>query len=240
MYRTLTALGCCLALAPFCRGQEYYQIPGSLPIPRPSHNVTDWGPLDYDDTPGAVPGGIVFGRVNGQRVLRIGGALFPMRVRVTEPGPDGPVTTRMVLPSSGQSPLVPLALQHQSVPPGATLHFGASAAPAVPAVPAVTCGMRVQMPDPIGLLYVDGRLTDSRGESRVVPSPAPGKTQVVRLRAAFKVGDNLLIEEKEVVVRAGEIAEVKFDGARAMSVPLPQSQSAVVSQSAVAIPPARK
>jgi hypothetical protein len=205
MHRTLAVIACALLFVSVGRGDDYFLIPGTLPIPRPSHNVKDWGPLDYDDTPGTYPGGLVFGRVNGQRVLRVGGALFPMHVRVTEPGPDGPVTTRMVYPSSGQSSLVPLALQHQVKVPSPP--------------PAGSCGVRVRMPDPIGLLYVDGRLTDSRGESRFVETPAGA----VRLRAAFKSGENLLIEEKEVVVRAGQVTEVVFDGARATSVALPKS-----------------
>jgi hypothetical protein len=211
MHRTLAALVCLFVLVPFSRGEDYFLIPGTLPIPRPSHNVKDWGPLDYDDTPGTYPGGIVFGRVNGQRVLRVGGALFPMRVRVTEPAPDGPVTTRMVYPSSGQSSLVPLALQHQVKLPS-------------PEPLPATCGARVQIPDPIGLLYVDGRLTDTRGESRFIEAPAPGRDQVVRLRAAFKAGENLLIEEKEVMIRAGQVTEVAFDGARATAVPLPKTR----------------
>src|SRR5689334_3144469 len=103
MHRTLIAVGCCFVLVSVGRAQpgNYVEIPGSLPIPRPSHNVKDWGPLDYDDTPGAQPGGIVFARQGGRTVWRFGGALFPMRVRVTEPGPDGPITTRMIYPSSG-------------------------------------------------------------------------------------------------------------------------------------------
>jgi hypothetical protein len=206
MHRTLAALACALVFVPFSRAEGPFEVPGSFPIPRPSHNVKDWGPLDYDDTPGAVPGGLVVIRKDGRWIVRLGGALLPMRVRVTEPGPNGSVT-RTVLPSAAQSSLVPLALQHQAVP--------SSPAPAA-------TGLRVRVPDPIGLLYVDGRLTDTRGESRIIEMT--DKTQVVRLRAAFKAGDNLLIEEKEVVVRAGGLTEVNFDGARATSVPLPKSR----------------
>jgi hypothetical protein len=215
MPRTLAALACTLVLVPLSRAGDTFEVPGSFPIPRPSHNVNDWGPLDYDDTPGAVPGGLVIIRQDGRWVVRWGGALLPMRVRVKEPGPDGWTTTRMVLPSSSQSPLVPLALQHQAIPSSST---------PVLAPPTPTTGMRVRIPDPIGLLYVDGHLTDSQGESRLIEAPAPGKSRVVRLRAAFKAGDNLLIEEKEVVVRAGELTEVSFDGAHATSVPLPKSR----------------
>jgi hypothetical protein len=222
MYRTLAALGCWLALVSFSRGDpgDYYHIPGSLPIPRPSHNVKDWGPLDYDDTPGAVPGGIVFGRQNGQWFVRTGGALFPMRVRTYQPGPDGWVTTRTVLPSSFQSSLVPLTLQHQAVIPAAP----SPAAPPRPA-PDRAC-VQVQIPDPIGVLYLDGRLTDTRGTSRLIelPALAAGQARVFKLRAGYKVGESLLVEEKEVAVQAGQVAEVSFDGTRATSVPLPQAR----------------
>jgi hypothetical protein len=210
MYRTLAALGCWLVLVSPSRSGDYVEIPGSFPIPRPSHNVKDWGPLDYDDTPGAVPGGIVFIKQGNQRIWRIGGGILPMRVKITEPGPDGPVTTRMVLPSSGQSSFVPLALQHQIVAPS----------PAPSPAPGTT-GVRVQIPDPIGLLYVDGRLTDTKGESRLIESSS-GKARVFRLRAAFKVGENLLIEEKEVTVGAGQVTDVTFDGTRGTAVPLPK------------------
>jgi uncharacterized protein (TIGR03000 family) len=222
MRRSLAVMGCWLVLVSVGRGDPpvYYEIPGSLPIPRPSHNVTDWGPLDYDDTPGAVPGGLVFARVGNQRVVRFGGALLPMRVRVRESGPDGPVTSRMVYPSSEQSSLVPLALQHQIVlsppspeapPPGADL---------------VRACVRVQMPDPKALLYLDGRETDTAGAVRDIQSPllARGQPHVFRLLAAYKAGDNVLMLDREVVVRAGEVAAVSFDGVAALAVPSPRTR----------------
>jgi uncharacterized protein (TIGR03000 family) len=222
MHRILAAMGCWLFLTSCSRGDpgDALHIPGSLPIPRPSHNVKDWGPLDYDDTPGAEPGGIVFGRQGGQWFVRFGGGLLPMRIRTSEPGPNGPITTRMVLPSAAQSSLVPLTLQHQAVPivaPG----------PALPVKPAPdrAC-VQVQIPDAIGLLYVDGRLTETRGTSRLIESPAlePGKAHTFKLRAGFKVGENLLIEDREVVVRAGQVTDATFDGTRATSVALPKSR----------------
>jgi len=125
----------------------------------------------------------------------------------------------MVLPSAAQSSLVPLALQHQAVP-------FAPQTQAVPIKPAPDrAGVQVSIPDPSGVLYLDGRLTDTRGTSRHLESPSigPGKAYVFKLRAGFQVGENLLIEEKEVVVRAGQLTEVTFDGTRATSVPLPRS-----------------
>jgi uncharacterized protein (TIGR03000 family) len=230
MHRTLAAAVCGLVLVPFSHAQfppPDYGIPGSLPIPRPSHNVKDWGPLDYDDTPGAVPGGLVFGRWNGQWFWRWGGAAFPMRANVIERGPEGKVTTTTTYPSSFQSSFLPLALQHQQVPP-AVLDRVMPPAPAPlapePLAPAPNvAGVRVEMPDPIGLLYIDGQLSDTRGTVRQFQSTplGPGQSHVFRLRAAFKAGDNLLIEEKEVVVGAGQVTAVTFDGKRARAVPLP-------------------
>jgi uncharacterized protein (TIGR03000 family) len=221
MYRTLIVVVCWLVLVSVSRadGWNYAEVPGSFPIPRPSHNVKDWGPLDYDDTPGAVPGGLVFIRQNGQWIVRFGGGLLPMRIRMTEPGPDGPVTSRMILPSAAQSAALPLALQHH-----APLFTAPSeAAPHKPA-PDRAC-VQIHIPDPSGVLYLDGKLTNTRGTTRQLESPPLefGKTHVFKLRAGFQVGENLLIEEKEVLVRAGELSDVTFDGARAKSVPLPRS-----------------
>jgi len=209
MHRTLAAMCCWLALVSLGRGEppDYYNIPGSVPPwTKPQHRVKDWGPLDWDDTPGATPGGLVFIKQGNQRIWRLGGGLLPMRVKVTEPGPEGPVTTRLIYPSAAQSPLLPLALQHQALP--------------LPA-PGMAC-VRVQMPDPKGLLYVDGKLTDTDGAARQVQSPplGDGQAHVFRLRAAFKVGDNLLIEDRQVTVQSGQLTDVTFTGERAMSVPL--------------------
>jgi hypothetical protein len=227
MHRTLAVLVCALGLASVGRADpgDGPQIPGMLPIPRPSHNVKEWTISDYDDTPGAQPGGIVFGRQNGQWFFRIGGGLLPMRVRTTEWGPDGPVKTWTVYPSAAQSSWLPLTLQHHPVP-GAAASPAASPIPAVPPAPASDRAYaQVSIPDPIGLLYIDGRLTETRGTARRIESPsvAPGTAHVFRLRAAFQLGENLLIEEKEVVVRAGQVADVTFDGQRTRSVPLPRS-----------------
>ena len=41
--------------------------------------------------------------------------------------------------------------------------------------------------------------------------------------AAFKVGDNLLIEDKTALVQAGQGAALTFDGSGAIRVPLPSS-----------------
>jgi uncharacterized protein (TIGR03000 family) len=221
MHRTLAVLACWLVLVTVGRGDPggTFLVPGSYPVPHPPYTFKDWGPLDSDESPGAVPGGIVVIRQGDRHIVRFGGGLLPMKICIREPGPYGPLTERMVLPSAAQSSLVPLALQHQAIP-------GTPHGQAVPLTPAPdrAC-VQVAIPDPIGLLYVDGRLTDTRGTTRLIESPPleRGKAHVFRLRAGFKVGDNLLIEEKEVVVRAGEPAAVTFDGARATAVPLPRS-----------------
>ncbi len=148
-----------------------------------------------------------------------------MRVRVTEPGPDGPVTTRLIYPSSLQSPYVPLALQHQ-LPPSARPNIIAPAETGL--VPAC---VRVRIPNPAGLLYLDEQLTKTEGAVRELQSPPleRGKPHVFRLRAAFMAGDNLLIEDREVTVRAGESAEVSFDGKRALAVYLPMTDKATAT-----------
>jgi uncharacterized protein (TIGR03000 family) len=210
MHRTLAAMCCWLVLVSLSRADPpaYLGIPGNVPPwTERQHRVKDWGPLDYNDDPGAVPGGLVFIRQGNQRIWRFGGGLLPMRVKVTEPGPEGPVTTRMVFPSAAQSPFVPFALQ------GLT--------PPVPASDRAC--VRVQMPDPEGLLYIGGQLTDTEGASRQVQSPplGDGQSHVFRLRAAFKVGENLLIEDKQITVQSGQTADVTFTGERALAVPLP-------------------
>ena len=65
----------------------------------------------------------------------------------------------------------------------------------------------------------------AEGTVRQVQSPPleGGKPFVFQLRAAFRVGDNLLIEDRQVTVGSGELGDVSFDGKRALSVPLPRS-----------------
>ena len=82
----------------------------------------------------------------------------------------------------------------------------------------------MEIPDTYGHLYIEGELVRGRGPTRQVESPPllPGKTYPLHLRAAFKVGDNLLIEDQQVLLHGASIG-VTFDGSKAVSVPLPRS-----------------
>ncbi len=88
----------------------------------------------------------------------------------------------------------------------------------------VSAWLRVEMPDAYGVLCVDGELIDTKGAVRQLQSPPlpPGKTYTLQVRVVVKIGDNLLIEDKQVSIRAGDVSAVKFDGSRATSVPMPR------------------
>jgi uncharacterized protein (TIGR03000 family) len=144
-------------------------------------------------------GGLMIIRQGNQTTISLGGALFARRVKVTTATPEGPVVTRFQLPSPFHNPhSVPLP----------------QAAPAF---------IRVEIPDDFGLLYVEGELLRTHGTVRQLQSPdlPPGMTYPLHLRSAFKVGNNLLIEDKQVLIRAGEATSVTFAGERAVSVSLP-------------------
>jgi hypothetical protein len=83
--------------------------------------------------------------------------------------------------------------------------------------------VEVQLPDERGLLYVNGNPTPLHGRVQVLRTeflPRCG-AQVFELRAAFRSGDELLIENRTLVIRAGERTSVTFDGHQAMRVKLP-------------------
>jgi hypothetical protein len=60
------------------------------------------------------------------------------------------------------------------------------------------------------------------GTSRQLESSGltPGKGYPLRLRTAYVVGDNSLIEDREITIRGGESTRVMFDGSGAEIVPL--------------------
>jgi hypothetical protein len=152
-------------------------------------------PFNPDGTPLSAMGGLIIIRQGNQTTTSLGGGVFPRRVKVVTATPEGPVVTRFSLPSSFHGPSSPLAQ------------------------PAF---LRVEMPDPDGLIYIEGELMRSSGISRLLQSP-PIPLDMhcpLRLRAAFRVGDNLLIEDKQVQLHAGESTSAIFDGSRAFSVPL--------------------
>jgi hypothetical protein len=83
--------------------------------------------------------------------------------------------------------------------------------------------VEVQLPDERGLLYVNGNPTPLHGPVQVLRTeflPRCG-AQVFELRAAFRAGDELLIENRTLVIHAGERTSVTFDGGKAVRVKLP-------------------
>jgi uncharacterized protein (TIGR03000 family) len=151
-----------------------------------------------DDIPASQLGGLIIIRRGNQTTVSLGGVLLPRKVRVTTATPEGPVVARFKLPSAFQSPTrLPLP----------------ESAPA---------SLRVEIPDADGLLYVEGELIRGDGTVRSLQSPPmpPGAACPLHLRAAFKVGDHFFIEDKQIMIRAGEGAAVTFDGRQAASVPL--------------------
>jgi len=156
-------------------------------------------PVFPDGVPASEKGGFMILRQGNQTTVSLGGVLFRRRVKVTTLTPEEPVATRFILPALTRSPVVP------SLP---------EPAPAV---------IRVEIPDTDGLLYIDGVMCRTSGTLRYLESPPlpPGKDYPLLLRGVFKVGTHLLIEEKQLVLRAGESNEVTFDGSRAIAVPYP-------------------
>ena len=79
----------------------------------------------------------------------------------------------------------------------------------------------VATPDPYGLLYVNGEKTSAGIRYYLADNVAAGKSHTFQLRAAFRVGNDLLIEDRQVEVQAGQSIAVQFEGKNAMRVPLP-------------------
>jgi uncharacterized protein (TIGR03000 family) len=157
-------------------------------------------PIFPDGTPARLQGGLMIIRQGDQTTLSLGGVLFARRVRVMTSTPEGPVVSHFTLPSFLCSP---------------------NALPLPDAAPAL---LRIEIPDVYGNLYIEGDLFRGAGMVRQLQSPPlpPGKAYPLRLRAAYQAGNNLLIEDRQVVLRAGQSNLVNFDGASAISVPLPK------------------
>jgi hypothetical protein len=81
----------------------------------------------------------------------------------------------------------------------------------------------VGMPDDRGLLYVNGEEYPRRGRTHVVRTELleAGQPTVFVLRAAFRSGDELLVEERTITVPAGATTVIAFDGSKARRVKLP-------------------
>jgi uncharacterized protein (TIGR03000 family) len=153
-----------------------------------------------DSGPARNLGGLMIIRRGDQTTTSLGGVLFPRKVTVTTATPEGPIVTRFTLPSVFQSPDRP------------------------PLPGSASCFITVELPDPDGMLYFEGKLIRTQGTSRLFESPIlpPGEGCSVHLCAVFKVGTRLLIEDKQVLIRAGEASAIQFDGSRAVSVSLEQ------------------
>ena len=154
-----------------------------------------------DGTAARNQGGLMIIRQGGQTTLSLGGVIFRRRLLVSTDTPAGPVLTRFRLPSMFRTP---------------------TATPLPESAPAL---LVVNIPDHDGLIYIDGELVRTHGTVRQLELPPlpPGVTIPLRVRAAFKVGDNLLIEDKTALVQAGQGAALTFDGSGAIRVPLPLS-----------------
>jgi hypothetical protein len=162
--------------------------------------------ISPDGVPYANLGGIIVYRLGNQNITSIGGGPIPRHVWTTTTVPPPP-------------PPIPFAM------PGIAQPAQGNCAPAL---------LRVTNPDTYGLVYIEGELVRSEGKSRRFQSPPLplGKSYPLHLRVAFKVGDNLLIEDKEVLIQPGVESTVGFEGTRAVSVPLkPQASD---------LPPPRK
>jgi uncharacterized protein (TIGR03000 family) len=156
-----------------------------------------------DGSPLSGNGGLIIMRQGNQTTVSLGGALLPRKVRVTTATPAGPVVTRFTLPSNFHSPTTPRWL---------------GTAPAT---------LQVDIPDPDGLLYVEGQKVTTDGAlRRYLQSPPlpPGQDCLLRLTAVFGVGDRILVEDRQVLIRAGQCTAVTFDGSRAVAAPMPPSR----------------
>lgn len=156
-----------------------------------------------DGTTSDQPGGLMVIRKGNQTTWSLGGGLFSRHVKLVTQTPEGKEIIRFKLPSVFRDP---------NPPPLPT------SAPAL---------LRVDIPDQHGNIYIDGELVRAVGTSRQLESPMlpPGKAYPVRVRGVFAVGDELLIEDKVVQLRAGETIDVAFDGSRALRVPLPAASA---------------
>jgi hypothetical protein len=158
--------------------------------------------ISPDGVPYANLGGIIVSRQGDVVISSIGGGPIPRHIKVTTP----------VVPPPAIPFQLPAALPGVNQPPFL------NCAPAL---------LRVGIPDKNGLVYIEGELYRSAGTSRQFQSPPllVGRNYPLHIRVAFKVGDNLLIEEKEVLIRPAVESVVSFDGSRALTVPLTPRES---------------
>jgi hypothetical protein len=156
-----------------------------------------------DGTPLSGNGGLIFMRRGDQTTTSFGGVFLPRKVKVTTATPEGPVVTRFTLPAITRS----------------------QANPRFPPPPTMSAFVRVYVPDPYGIVYIEDQLVRTKSADRVFESPPLPLSKVypLRLAAVFQVGDRIFVEEKTVMLRAGERSVVTFDGRQGISVASPQN-----------------
>jgi uncharacterized protein (TIGR03000 family) len=156
-------------------------------------------PLAPDGMPIRNLRGLLIIRQGDQTTVSLGGGIFPRKVKVTTRTPDGPVVTRFTLPSMLRGPND------------------------LPQMECASAFLRVEIPDHYGVLYVEGVSLGTKGLSRPLESPPlqPGRGYPLHLRAVYAIGDKILIEDKQVAIRAGDNVAVTFDGSHALAVPMP-------------------
>lgn len=155
-----------------------------------------------DDTYYDGPGGYhLVRRADGSWVVTWGGVIFPMCVKAGEPGPHGPTVSRFKYPSMFQSPVVPPN-------PGTIRGLNG------PLLDPAKAVVEVRLADADALLWAEGAPTETHGKVRYVRTKAlaPGNIYELRLRAAYRVGGELVIEVRNLDVVAGSSQVVTFDG----------------------------
>ena len=148
--------------------------------------MPDGQPLKYN-------GGLIIVRQGNQTTVSVGGVFLPRKVRVTTDTPAGPVITRFTLPSYLHSPTTPEWL---------------GTAPAM---------IQVDIPDSDGLLCIEGQqIATEKSSRRYLQSPPlpPGREYGLQLRACFILGDHVIVEDRQILIRAGQQSSVTFDGSQ--------------------------
>jgi hypothetical protein len=83
------------------------------------------------------------------------------------------------------------------------------------------------VPDVHALIYVEGQeVPTERALRRYLQSPPlpPGEEQLVRIRVIFSLGDRIVVEDRQVPIRAGEVSVVIFDGSKPIASVAPTSR----------------
>ena len=151
-----------------------------------------------DGTTSDMPGGLMIIRKGNQTTWSLGGAFLQRSVKVVTTTPQGKEIARFKFPSVFHDP---------------------NPAPLPTGEPA---SIQVEIPDPNAQIYVDGELVRTHGTARQLESPKlpPGKAYPLRVRSAYVAGPNFVIEERDVLIRAGETTVITFDGKAALTIPL--------------------